>query len=210
MAETAPVAEAVEAPESMYDTLPKLFGKWQYEGLDINDISLKDYISIESSRAKTFIPHTAGRWQLKRFHKAKCPIVERLVNSLMAHGRNSGKKMMALRIVQHAFEIIHILTGQNPIQILIEAVSKSGPREDSTRIGTGGVARRQAVDVSPLRRVNVAIYLITSGARAAAFRNIRSIAECLADEIMNAAKESANSYSIRKKDEIERIAKGNR
>ncbi len=30
----------------------------------------------------------------------------------------------------------------------------SGPREDATRIGSAGVIRRQAVDISPLRRVN--------------------------------------------------------
>lgn len=33
------------------------------------------------------------------------------------NGRNSGKKLMAVRIVQHAFEIIHLLTDQNPIQV---------------------------------------------------------------------------------------------
>jgi small subunit ribosomal protein S5e len=70
--------------------------------------------------------------------------------------------------------------------------------------------RRQAVDVSPLRRVNTAIYLLTTGAREAAFRNIKTIAECLADELINAAKGSSNSYAVRKKDEIERVAKSNR
>ena len=128
----------------------------------------------------------------------------------MMHGRNSGKKMMAVRIVKQALEIIHLLTGENPLQLVINAVGNAGPREDSTRIGTGGVARRQAVDVAPLRRVNVGIYLICCGARNSAFRNIKTISECLADEIMNAAKGSANSYAIKKKDEIERIAKGNR
>merc|ERR1719258_254568 len=113
------------------------------------------------------------------------------------HGRNTGKKQMAVRIVKHAFEIIHLLTDKDP-------------REDSTRIGSAGVVRRQAVDVSPLRRVNQAIYLICTGARNSAFRNIKSIAECLADEIMNCAKESSNSYAIKKKDEIERVAKANR
>ena len=68
----------------------------------------------------------------------------------------------------------------------------------------------QAVDVSPLRRVNQAIYLIAVGARNSSFRNIKTIAECLADEIMNCAKESSNSYAIKKKDEIERVAKANR
>ena len=52
--------------------------------------------------------------------------------------------------------------------------------------------RRQAVDISPLRRVNSAIYLISTGAREASFRNIKTIAECLADELINAAKGSSN------------------
>lgn len=44
------------------------------------------------------------------------------------------------------------------------------------------------MDVSPLRRVNQAIWLLCTGAREAAFRNIKTIAECLADELINAAK----------------------
>ena len=36
------------------------------------------------------------------------------------------------------------------------------------------------------------------------------MAECLADELINASKGSSNSYAIRKKDEIERVAKANR
>ena len=73
--------------------------------------------------------------------------------------------------------------------------SCSGPREDATRIGSAGVVRRQAVDISPLRRVNQAIYLLTTGARESAFRNIKTIAECLADELINAAKGSSNRYT---------------
>ncbi len=37
-----------------------------------------------------------------------------------------------------------------------------------------------------------AIYLLTTGAREAAFRNIKTVAECLADELVNAAKGSSN------------------
>ncbi|KAK8305733.1 hypothetical protein V6Z12_D03G081000 [Gossypium hirsutum] len=139
-----------------------------------------------------------------------CPIVERLTNSLIMHGRNNGKKLMAVRIVKHAMEIIYLLTDQNPIQVIVDAIINSGPREDATRIGSAGVVRRQAVDISPLRRVNQAIYLLTTGNRESAFRNIKTIAECLADELINAAKGSSNSYAIKKKDEIERVAKANR
>jgi ribosomal protein S7 len=45
----------------------------------------------------------------------------------------------------------------------VDAIVNTGPREDSTRIGSQGTVRRQAVDVSPLRRVNQAISLITVG-----------------------------------------------
>merc|ERR1711988_1045581 len=139
----------------------------------------------------------------KRFKKAQCPLVERITNSLMMHGRNNGKKIMAVRIMKHTMEIIHLTTGENPIQIITDAVVNSGAREDPCRIGSAGVVRRQAIDVSPLRRVNMAIHLLT-GAREAAFRNIKTIAECLAEEFVNAAKGSSNSYAIKKKDEIER------
>merc|ERR1712205_63381 len=145
----------------------KLFNKWSYDDISVGDISLEDYIAVKPKFAQ-FVPHTAGRFQQKRFKKAQCPIVERLTCSLMMHGRNNGKKIMAVRIVQHAFDIVHLLTDSNPI------------------------------------------WLITQGSRAAAFRNIKTIAECLADEIINAAKGSSNSFAIKKKDELERIAKANR
>ena len=157
-----------------------------------------------------YVPHTAGRYAAKRFRKAQCPIVERLVNALMMHGRNNGKKLMAVRIVKHTMDIIHLLSDQNPIKVIVDAIINSGPREDATRVGSAGVIRRQAVDMSPLRRVNQAIWLITTGAREAAFRNVKTIAECLADELINAAKGSSNSYAIKKKDELERVAKANR
>ncbi|XP_067940768.1 small ribosomal subunit protein uS7-like [Watersipora subatra] len=202
-AEMEPTVNTVEIPEV------KLFGKWPTDEVQVGDISLTDYIACKGKWSK-YLPHSAGRYSVKRFRKAQCPIVERLACSLMMHGRNSGKKLMTVRIVKHSFEIIHLLTGENPLQVLVNAIINSGPREDSTRIGRQGTVRRQAVDVSPMRRVNQAIWLLCNGARQASFRNIKSIAECLADELINAAKGSSNSSAIKKKDELERVAKGNR
>jgi small subunit ribosomal protein S5e len=184
-----------------------LFGKWSFD-IELADMAMKDYICVKDK--KVFLPHTAGRYAAKRFRKAQCPIVERLVNAMMFHGRNCGKKVQAMRIVEHAFDLIHLLTDLNPLQVIVDAIINAGPREDSTRIGTAGVVRRQAVDVSPMRRVNTALYLISTGARQSAFRNIKTIAECLADELINASKGSSNSFAIRKKDETERVAKANR
>ncbi|KAG2557516.1 hypothetical protein PVAP13_8NG216304 [Panicum virgatum] len=174
----------VEAPTQEV----KLFGRWSFDDVQVNDISLADYLAVSHTKHAIYLPHTAGRYSAKRFRK----------------------KVMAVRIVMHAMEIIHLLTDANPIQIIVDAIINSGPREDATRIGSAGVVRRQAVDISPLRRVNQAIYLLTTGARESAFRNIKTIAECLADELINAAKGSSNSYAIKKKDEIERVAKANR
>ena len=187
----------------------KLFNKWDPSKVTCEDLCLQDYIAFKDKRA-VYLPHTAGRYAKKRFRKATCPVVERLANSLMMHGRNNGKKLMAMKIVEHSFEIIHLVTNENPIQVLVQAIINSGPREDSTRIGRAGTVRRQAVDVSPLRRVNQAIWLICSGAREGAFRNIKTIAECLADELINAYKGSSNSFAIKRKDELERVAKSNR
>ena len=198
---------ADEAEAEMADIF--VFGKWNPADVQIKDISLTDYVGIKDKYA-VYLPHTAGRYAKKRFRKAQCPIVERIICSMMMHGRNNGKKLMTMRILKHAFEIIHLMTSENPLQILVDAIINSGPREDSTRIGRAGTVRRQAVDVSPMRRVNQAIWLLCTGAREAAFRNVKTIAECLADELVNAAKGSSNSYAIKKKDELERVAKSNR
>merc|ERR1711934_226185 len=212
-----PRSQAGDDERPDYAMEPKLFGKWSYDGVVCDDISLAGYLQVKTTRQQVFTPHTAGRYQQRRFKKVQCPIVERLTNMLMTSGgRNNGKKQMAVRIMKQTLELIHLLTGENPIQIIVTAIANAGAREDSTRIGSGGVVRRQAVDVSPLRRVNQAIYLMCKGARESSFRSLKSISETLADEIIAASKESAskttsnNSYALKKKDETERVAKGNR
>ena len=53
-------------------------------------------------------------------------------------------------------------------------------------------------------------FVVAVQAREASFRSIKTIAECLADEIVNASKGSSSSYAIKKKDEVERVSKANR
>jgi small subunit ribosomal protein S5e len=196
-----------------FAVLPKLFGKWDYKDIKSSEIALEDYLSVKSVKHQVYYPYSAGKFQKKRFQKVQCPVTERFVNQLMVgKSTTNGKKQMAVRIFKQTLEIINLLTDKNPLEILFEAIVQGGAREDSTRIGSGGTVRRQAVDVSPLRRVNQAIYLICKGSRESAFRAHKSMSECLADEIINAAKGvgAGNSYAVKKKDEIERVAKGNR
>ena len=147
---------------------------------------------------------------MKAFRKTTCPLLERVIGALMFHGRNTGKKVKAIRIVRQALEIIHLQTGENPIQVIVDAISYTGAREDSTRIGTGGTAKRVAVDVSSFRRVNQSIYYITKHARDKAFKNAKNIAETLADELIQSSKNNPSCSSVKKRDDIEKNAKANR
>jgi small subunit ribosomal protein S7 len=191
---------------SAQQTEIKLFDKWSYDDVEVKDPGLRRYICLKP----VYIPHTGGRHEHKKFGKAEVPIVERLINKLMRPGKNMGKKHLATNIVKQAFEIIHLSTGENPIQVLVRAIENSAPREETTRIMYGGIVYHQSVDVSPLRRLNLALKFITEGARSAAFGNPKSIEEALAEEIIKAAKSDPSSYAIQKKEEIERIALASR
>jgi len=184
----------------------KLFGKYSFEDIVVRDISLKQYISLKP----ILVPWSGGRHEHRKFEKAKVNIVERLVNKLMRPGKMGGKKVKAINIVKVAFQIIELETGINPIQLLIYAIENAGPCEDVTTIAYGGAAYTVAVDVSPLRRIDVALKNIVEGAKRTARSNRISIEEALAREIILAAKGDLSSYAINKRIEIERIALASR
>jgi small subunit ribosomal protein S7 len=184
----------------------RLFNKWPMDGVEVKDPGLKAYICLKP----VFLPHGEGRHEHKRLGKAKVPIVERLVNHLMKVGKNQGKKLMALSIVKNALEIISLRTKRNPLQVLVDAIENAAPREETTRIAYGGIVYHQSVDVSPQRRVDLALRWLTEGARTAAFRSPKSIEECLAEEIILAAEGNPKSYAVSRKDEMERIAMASR
>ncbi|MEM3369254.1 MAG: 30S ribosomal protein S7 [Candidatus Micrarchaeia archaeon] len=196
----------------------KLFNKYDYN-VQINDETMRDYINLRPS----LMPHTFGRVG-KRKKRIEKNIVERLVNKLMrggtgekvggklirTHGKLQGKKTRVIKIVEEAFDIIHEKTKQNPIQYLIKAIENSAPREDVTRVEYGGVRYQVAVDVSPKRRVDMALRNISLAAIISSFDKKATLAEALANEIILAATGDVNSYAIKKKDETERMARSAR
>jgi len=197
--------ENTQAQGSIEDEI-KLFGKWSFKDVEVRDLGLKRYICLKP----VAIPHSMGRHEHKRFGKAEVNIVERLVNNLMRPGKNAGKKAKAINIVKHAFEIVHLRTGRNPIEVLIRAIENSAPCEDITRIAYGGIVYYVSVDVSPQRRVDLALRHICDGARQAAMHSPKSIAECLAEELILAANNDMKSYAVSKRHELERIAQASR
>ncbi|MHA1126029.1 MAG: 30S ribosomal protein S7 [Candidatus Heimdallarchaeota archaeon] len=179
-----------------------LFGKWDFKGLEVVDPGLKTYINLRP----VIVPHTGGRYAHQRFKKADMPIVERLVNKLMRKQRGTGKKARQVKAVKIAFEIIHLQTQKNPIQVLIDAIQNAAPREEVTRITYGGMAQLQSVDVAPMRRVDIALTNIIEGVYKKSFNNILTAEEILARELMDAADNKPSSFAVSKMLEIERVA----
>lgn len=183
-----------------------LFGKYDMTQVNIKDPSIKRYINLKP----IIVPHTDGKSAARQFNKSEIPIVERLINKLMRNEFNTGEKMKCYGIVRDSFEIIAKKTGQNPVQVLVDAIENSGPREETVRLKYGGINVPKAVDTAPMRRVDQALMFLAQGAEKASFKSKRSIESALADELMAAAKGDVKSYSVGKKDEKERVAKAAR
>ena len=191
-----------------------LFRKWDTTEIEINDVGLKTAISLK----QIIIPLDFGRSALKRYNKGQVNIVERLANKLMHFGkkyakntgRQGGKKHHSLNIVKTAFEIIHLKTGKNPVEILVRAVENSAPNEDTTRIVYGGTVYHVSVDVAPLRRVDLALRFISDAIKEATFSNPKSIEEYIAEHLILAANNDPIAPSIKKKNELERVAQASR
>jgi len=184
----------------------RLFGKWSFNGIEVKNLGLKRYISLKPIR----VPHTMGRHEHRRFRKSEVNLVERLINNLMRPGKNAGKKARAINVTRNAFELIHLRTGRNPIEMLVEAVENSAPCEDTTRISYGGIVYHLAVDIAPLRRVDLALRFLADGARKSAMHKLHSLEECLAEDIILAANGDAKSHAISRRNEMERIARASR
>ena len=104
------------------------------------------------------------------------------------------------------FEIIATKTKKNPVQVLVEALENAAPREEITRLQFGGISVPKAVDVSPSRRLDIALRNIAKGTVDSSFKNKKPVEECLADELILASKADMNSFSVAKKEELERVA----
>ena len=191
-----------------------LFRKWHLSEIEIKDIGLKTAISLK----KTIMPMDFGRSALRRFNKADVNIVERLVNKMMHFGkknakntgRMAGKKIHIYNIVKTTFEIIHLKTGKNPVEVLVRAIENSAPNEDTTRIVYGGTVYHVSVDVAPLRRVDLALRFIADGVKEATFSNPKPIEEFLAEHLILSANNDPAAPSVKKKNELERIAQASR
>jgi small subunit ribosomal protein S7 len=204
-----PVAEAVPAApqKEKEEKEPRLlFNRWDLNEVEVTDPGLKRYINLHSM----IVPHSSGKLTKQQFAKGEMLIVERLINRLMQTEMNTGQKHRTMRITKEAFEIVHKKTKKNPVQVLVDAISQAGPREETVRLKYGGINVPKSVDTAPLRRVNSAIRFICEGVYSASHKSKKHVPEILADELIAAARGDSKCYSVTKREERERIAKASR
>ena len=193
----------------------KLFDKWSYDNIEVSDWTLEKYINLKP----IIIPQSCGRHEHRRFWKtSRVSIIERFTNRLLAPGYisskikghkssyNSGKKNKIIKSLLNAFTLIEINTGENPIQILIDAICNSAPREETTKIAMGGISYASAVDIAPQRRVDLAIKYLVQAIGGRSHSGERMFEADIAQELILASRNSQESRAIKRKDELERIA----
>jgi small subunit ribosomal protein S7 len=190
----------------------KIFDLYDMSEIKVVDKGLKDMISLEPR----LMLKDAGKSNYK-FGKIKINIVERLMNRVGVCGHRgkkhklekgicTGKYSKNMKIILESLKIIEQRTKQNPVQVLVKAIENSAPRDEVTIIEYGGARYPQAVDVSPLRRVNLALRWITQGGSDKAFNKKKTIAQGIADEIILASENNGESFACRKRNESEKQA----
>ncbi|MFB6203288.1 MAG: 30S ribosomal protein S7 [Candidatus Nanohaloarchaea archaeon] len=195
----------------------KTLGRWDADEADINDEGLVRYINLENILA----PRSKGRHSEKQFYKADVPIVERLLNKLyvaghrgkkhyISSGHNTGDSEKLWNMIEETFEMIEEETGENPIQVLVDAIENSAPVEEVVTYQRGGVRARKAVLVAPQRRVDLALRLLAQGAYEKRLAEDNSAAEVLAQELISASNGDEDIRAVREKERREREAEGAR
>ncbi len=190
----------------------KIFDLYDISQIEIKDPALKQVINLTPK----LVLKSHGR-NVQRFGAVKVNIIERLMNRLataghrgkkhkVEKGRATGKYSKNMKIVLEAFKLVEKKTEKNPVEVLIKAIENSSPRDEITVIEYGGARYPQAVDVSPLRRVNLALRWLAQGASDKAFNKKKKLAQALAEEIILASESNGESFAFRKKNESEKQA----
>ena len=198
----------------------KIFGRWTTQDVIVSDPGLKAYMNLDP----VFVPNSLGRFTNKQFWKSKRPIIERLMIRILVSGprgkkhvRSSGSytsaKVNAYNTLIKTLEILEAKTKKNPIQAVVDAIEAASPREGITTIEYGGVRYPRAVDISPQRRVDLALRWITQGAndKMVKSKGKKKIAETLAEQIISTMNyDQQKSFAYSKKYDVERQAQAAR
>ena len=133
--------------------------------------------------------------------KYNSELVARFINRLM----QKGKKSTSARIVYDAFDIMEERTHKNPLEVFQQAVDNATPALEVRARRVGGATYQIPVEVRPERRTSLAIRWLIQASKA---RKGRPMAERLADELMDAARNTGTT--VKKREDTHKMAEANR
>ena len=127
--------------------------------------------------------------------------VSQLVNRLM----KGGKKSTAQRIMYDALDIVGKRMEKPPLEVLEQAVDNVTPRLEVKPRRVGGSTYQIPIEVSRHRQLSLSLRWLLAAARS---RSGKSMAEKLANELMDAASETGAAF--KKKVDTHKMAEANR
>jgi small subunit ribosomal protein S7 len=128
-------------------------------------------------------------------------LVSQLVNKVMLH----GKRTVAERIVYDALKMVEEKTGNEPISTLKRAIDNIKPPLEVKSRRVGGASYQVPVEVRPRRANTLAIRWLVDFSRK---RREKTMAECLAGELMDAA--NGLGAAIKRRDDMQKMAESNK
>ena len=128
-------------------------------------------------------------------------LVTQVINKVLL----DGKRSTAERIVYSALSTIGQRTSDDPVATLKRAVENVKPPLEVRSRRVGGATYQVPVEVRPRRATTLAIRWLVDFSRA---RRERTMAECLAAEIMDAA--NGLGAAMKKRDDMQKMAESNK
>ena len=116
-----------------------------------------------------------------------------------------GKKGTAERVVYGALEQIQAQTRQDPMEVFQQALRNATPQMEVKPRRVGGATYQVPVEIRADRRNALAVRWLIRAARA---RSGRSMAERMAQELLDAAQ--STGAAVRRREETHRMAEANR
>ena len=128
-------------------------------------------------------------------------VVTKLINRVML----DGKRGKAQTIVYKAFDLVQEKTNENPNDVFTKAMENVTPAIEVKSRRVGGANVQVPVEVSATRGEALALRWLVGAART---RGGRSMAERLANEIIDATNETGAAF--KKKEDVHRMAEANK
>ena len=133
----------------------------------------------------------------------KSVLVTQLINKVMLH----GKRTVAEKIVYDAMDIIQgrLDADEQAIDTVKRAIDNVKPPLEVRSRRVGGATYQVPVEVRPRRATTLAIRWVVDYARQ---RREKTMAQCLANELMDAA--NGLGAAMKRRDDIQKMAESNK